>query len=58
MEPSSDSLIKYVSCYRTVLIWIQISATYHNVTIHETATQLQEFFQFNFFFPKFQLKII
>jgi hypothetical protein len=27
--PSSDSLIKYVSCYWTVQIWIHISSTHH-----------------------------
>jgi hypothetical protein len=30
LGPSSGSLIKYVSCYWTVLIWIHISATYQS----------------------------
>jgi hypothetical protein len=43
LGPSSGSLIKYVSCYGTVLIWIHISATHHNHIIRETVTKLQEF---------------
>jgi hypothetical protein len=32
LGPSLGSLIKYVSCYWTVLIWIHISTTYHTHT--------------------------
>jgi hypothetical protein len=41
--PSSGSLIKYVSCYWTVLIWTHITATRHSHIVHAAATKLQEF---------------
>jgi hypothetical protein len=46
---SSGGLIKYVSSCSTALMWIHISATYHNHAIHATATREQEFFWFKIF---------
>jgi hypothetical protein len=46
MGPSSGILIKYVPGYWTGLMWVHISATYHNHIVRATAMKLQEIFYF------------
>jgi hypothetical protein len=47
--PSSGSLVKSVSCYWTVEMWIHFSATYHNHIMHATVTKLQKCSNFKMF---------